>query len=689
MELIIAEKPSVAKSYLQMISVAENTNFTPKQGYYESNCGNYQVSWAVGHLVSLSLPDAYGWNWDLKYLPMIPKEWKYQVNKQTKKQFDVLNSLIKKADIITNGCDAGREGELIFRLIQHKTNSVTKNSNRLWIQQFVIGKMVDAWKSRKNSKEYNNLFIAAMLRQKADWLVGMNFSTGYSLATHTRGLSVGRVQTPTLNLIVQRDQEIKNWQRKFFFQLIGIWKGIEFTYHNQENINSFDNQETLIKINESIKNDVFELIEIKEKESKKYPPNPYDLASLQKDANNKFGLTAAQTLSYTQSLYEKKLVTYPRTDSAYLPEAMKDESTDLAFQLINSNSKDILQPKDFPHKFFNDGKLTDHYAIIPTGETSSDITDNELKVYELIKNRFIQAFCKPHIYKTFKLTLSNSNKNISFQSTISNDIDLGYILLSAPKELNITKLPDLNSKDKFEQLNTVEKEKQKPSYFTEASLISEMENCSKYIENSELKKSLKNANGIGTAATRASIIETLKKRNYITLKSKKIYPSELGIKLVQLVGEKIKSPELTALWENKLEALQNGKYDFKVFINEIEDYIKTQTEVIKKLSTENITLSSSGSVKGSQKLLKCPKCNQESVLIKKTDKLIAFCKGNDDCDFRLYNTFNQKKLSEKNANDLIAKGKTGSITFTSKQGKPYKAFLTLDEKFYYKLNFVK
>ena len=677
MELIIAEKPSVAKEYTKMISSAEGTSFANKNGYYQSSCNRFQISWAVGHLVQLSLPNAYGWNWDLKNLPMLPEKWEYEVNKSTKTQFSTLKQLINKAQIITNGCDAGREGELIFRLIVMQVGALKKPSNRIWLDQFTLSKMVSAWKTRKPSSEYNSLFAAAMCRQKADWIVGMNLSTGYSLWTNIRGLSVGRVQTPTLNIIVLRHLEIINWKEKHYFQLNLNWNNIGFTYFENED-DSFASDNDLNAIASSIENAKGILTEAEKQNKKTNPNRPFDLASLQKEANNKLDLTAAQTLSIAQKLYEGKLISYPRTDSSYLPTAMKSETISILEKHVKDSQKPYLRNASDNFKFYNDAKITDHYAIIPTLNNSKELAKKEQELYDLIVKRFVTAFAKPHIYDNYSYKLKVNNHQ--FKATVNIDIDRGFKNLTGEKTDSSNSSISYNVGDSSTVKDVIVNrvEVNKPAYLTEATLIAAMENCAKYIENSDLKKVLKQTNGLGTAATRASIIETLKNRKYIEVKGKKLYPTPKGIALIKLVDTRIKSPEMTAVWENKLNAIHEKQITWQSFIADVESYIKDLVPIFTKDSPHT-------QIKASveQKKVQCPKCKQDTLVIRQTEKLGCFC-TNENCDFRLYNRFFKKKLSAKNISDILSKGSTGNISMKSKDGSySYKIKLKLTKDFKY------
>lgn len=679
MELIIAEKPSVAKEYIKMVEKAQSVKFTQKDGYYQSNDNKYAISWAVGHLVSLAMPDAYGWTREsqsLEKLPMIPDKWEYVINQTTKKQFNTLKELCDKASIITNGCDAGREGELIFRLITMKNGNFKKPSNRIWLNQLTLHKMVEAWNQRKPSSEYNNLFASAMCRQKADWLVGMNYSTAYSLATNYFGLSIGRVQTPTLKLIVDRHLSIINWQVKYYYQLIGSIRNINFTYY-KDSQKDFEDSSTL----EEVKKDLKPVSTIEQKEIKSglnNPPNPFDLSNLQKQANQSLGLSANETLKCTQSLYEKKLVSYPRTDSSYLPVAMLPEAYEILEYHITSEQKENLKDKDASFSFFNDDKITDHYAIIPTLLSSTDnLTPKEKGVYSLILNRFIQAFGKPYEFEATNIILNNNNH--IFKSTFKNTTSKGYKTLFGSKEDSEDITFNYNKGDSvcFTETLIDKKELTKPTYYTESSLLTAMENCSKEIEDIELKKQLKEANGIGTAATRASMIEKLKDKKYISLQKKYLIPTKKGIELIAVVDESVASPLLTAEWESKLSLVSSGEYKWSLFLKEIEEYTSRVTE---NLDMERLSQFRENTQK---ELLICPKCNRKSLV--QTPK-VFFCKFNkedESCDFTLFPIIAKKQLTGKNVSDLLLKKTTSLIKgFKKKDSEDtFDAKLKLDDKF--------
>lgn len=687
MKLLIAEKPSVAKSYKQLLEKTENEKFTQKDGYLEGK--EYCISWCVGHLVGLSLPAAYGWGWKMENLPMIPDKWKYEILTPTQKQFGILSQLIKKADEVINGTDAGREGELIYRLVMMMSGANDKPQKRLWLNSYVLKDMQKSWKELKPASAYQNLFFSSVVRQKADWLVGMNLSTGYALSTKIKNLSVGRVQTPTLALVVERDREVENWKDKFYYQLACKWNDIEFLYQ-KDGETKFDKSEDLEKIKEECEGKEGTIVNVEKKDKTAFPPRPFDLASLQKEANVRYRIKAADTLKIAQSLYEKKLVTYPRTDSSYLPENLKDEAYATMEKLITEEQKTHIRPKQEKFIFFNSAKVTDHYAIIPTGEMGGveALNPNEKKVYNLIKLRFITSFGKPKKWEEINLLMDCSSH--SFKSRVNKTVDPGFTAIMSDvkkddekeeeKENRVDAAFNVKEGDKnpCREFEVQKKEVTKPKHYTEATLISAMETAGKKVENEDLREAMKER-GLGTPATKAQIIEVLKTREYIFEQDKFLISSSKGRQLIDLIDSRVKSPEMTGEWEYKLGLIEKGQYQWKDFMCEIENYVRQMKDVyagIKNSGVDYSIYSGGGPV--------CPKCKTGSI---KKLPMGWFCsEKKEKCGFVLWTTVSGKKLTDKMLEQLLSKGETGVLKgFKSKAGKSFSAKLKLDQD--YKMTF--
>ncbi|MBE7443031.1 MAG: DNA topoisomerase 3 [Flavobacteriales bacterium] len=677
MNLLIAEKPSVAVgAYKELLEKIENESFVKKDGYLQGK--NWCISWCVGHLVGLEMPDAYGWkDWTKETLPMIPQKWQYQVLPGTKKQYQILAKLITEANLVVNGGDAGREGELIVRLVLKKSQNEKKILKRLWVNSFVFEDMKKAWSNLKSGSDYENLYRAALCRSIGDWLVGLNSTRAYSLATGVRGLSVGRVQTPTLALIVGRDNEVENWKNKFYHQLQADWKNITFTYFKDDE-NKFDRTENLESIKSTCTGQNGVLISQIKEEKKVNPPKPFDLAELQKAANVQLGFKASETLELTQKLYEKKYVTYPRTDSEFLPETMLDEAFEILYKLTDSSTRQHLKTKNEKMAFFNSKKVTDHYAIIPTGLLPQGLTGNEEKLYELIKSRFVTAFGKTYVYDLTQLVIDVVGHQ--FKASVKKEKEKGFkqLLKNTTEDEEQILAIDLkeNETAPITSLEVVKKEVTKPTYYTEATLLGAMGLAGKSIEDEELKQAMKEK-GLGTAATRASIIETLKKREYIFEKGKSIISTQKGRELIAMVDTKVSSPELTGEWEYKLAQMEKGNYDGGMFLKEINTFV---TQIVAEAEGKSTTFKEH--IKTAQ--YECPKCKNH-LLTK--NSYGYFCQ--ESCGFKLFQKMFNRNISEQHLLDLIQKGKTDTIKgFKNKDQVKFDAPLKFNEAFEVIFDFV-
>ncbi len=560
MNLVIAEKPSVALSIAKVIGANQR-----KDGYYEGN--GYKVSWCVGHLVQMSNPDKYDEKyakWNLRDLPIIPSEYKYEVAKSTKKQFTILKKLMneKEIDTIINACDAGREGESIFRLVYQMTGS-KKKMKRLWISSMEDNAIRDGFKSLKDGSVYDNLFESAKARAIADWLVGMNISRLYS-CLYKQNYSVGRVQTPTLAMIVNKDEEISNFKKEKYFTVDLMLDGFVLS---SERINDKNEAERLL----DLIGDSIEIDDVIQKEKITNPELPFDLTTLQRECNKYFGYSAKQTLDYAQSLYEKKLITYPRTDSRYLNEDM-----------IKSTVNNILGKNDFDKNrikvVFNSKKVTDHHAIIPTvSSLSEDITallDSELKVYNLISNKLHASFGYPLLENTMKIIAKIDAYELtsSFKKIIHEGFSQYLKEYKNTKNEDIVDL-DIKANDilKIENKEIKEKYTTPPKHFTEDTLLKAMEVAG----NDALDKGVEvERKGLGTPATRAGIIENLIYKGYVERNKKNLVATHKGINLVTIVSDTFKSAKTTAEWEMKLLDIANGKVSKEEFLKGIEKEIK-------------------------------------------------------------------------------------------------------------------
>ncbi|HGI4911365.1 TPA: DNA topoisomerase 3 [Streptococcus agalactiae] len=560
MKLVIAEKPSVAMSIAKAIG-AKNK----KDGYYEGN--DYRVSWCVGHLVQMANPDSYDEKykkWRIEDLPIIPKEYKYEIVNTTKKQFNILKKLMnsKEVDTIINACDAGREGEAIFRLVYMKANC-KKKIERLWISSMEDSAIKEGFNNLKDGKYYDNLFDSAKARAIADWLVGMNMSRLYS-CLYDENYSIGRVQTPTLAMIVDRDFEIENFKKEKYYTVeIELDKFMLST-------NRIDNRVIAEQLINLIGNTI-KITDLVKKEKITKPDLPFDLTTLQRECNKYFGYSAKQTLDYSQSLYEKKYITYPRTDSRYLTEDM-----------IVSTINNILGKNDFDTErikiVFNSKKVSDHHAIIPTvSSLSKDISylpESEAKVYRLILNKLNASVGYPLVENTTKIVaVFDSFEFINTGKVIKDEGFTKYLKEYRPKKSENMIFPNVNIGDELEikEKNIKEKYTTPPKHFTEDSLLKAMEIAG----NDILEKGIEvERRGIGTPATRAGIIENLIYKGYIKRDKRNLISTRKGLNLVSIVIDEFKSPKTTAEWEMRLSEIANGKEDKEIFLKEIEEEIK-------------------------------------------------------------------------------------------------------------------
>lgn len=560
MKLVIAEKPSVAISIAKVIGANKK-----KDGYYEGN--GYRVSWCVGHLIQMANPDVYDEKyakWNITDLPIVPKNYKYEIAKSTRKQFNILKKLMndKEIDMVINACDAGREGESIFRLVYNQVNC-KKKMKRLWISSMEDSAIKEGFDNLTDGKDYDNLFESAQARAIADWLVGMNISRLYS-CLYQQNYSVGRVQTPTLAMIVKRDDEIANFKKEKYYAVELATNGFTLS---TDRIDDEVAAEQLL----NLVGDKIEITDIIQKEKITKPDLPFDLTTLQRECNKYLGYSAKQTLDYAQSLYEKKIITYPRTDSRCLTEDM-----------IVSTINNILGKNDFDTEriktVFNSKKVTDHHAIIPTvsslSEDLSGIPESEAKVYRLISDKFHASVGYPLIENTTKIVASFDGFEFTSSGKVIKDEGFSkYLKGYKSKKNEDTVLPDVSVGDVLiiEDKEIKEKFTQPPKHFTEDTLLKSMEIAG----NDALEKGVEvERKGLGTPATRAGIIENLIFKGFVERDKKNLIATHKGISLVTIVADSFKSAETTAKWEMELSDIAQGKSSKKEFLDAIENEIK-------------------------------------------------------------------------------------------------------------------
>ena len=632
MQLFIAEKPSLARAIAEVVGVIEKkkTHFLCRN--------NTAVTWCFGHLLELAPPEAYTGRkeWRLEELPIIPKRWRKQVRSDVKSQFNAIKSLIKSADVLVNAGDPDREGQLLVDEVIERCDP-HKTVKRIWLQALDEKNIKKALERMDDDKSYFSLRQSAEARSYADWLVGMNFTRYFTLKANVKGrvISVGRVQTPTLALVVQRDLQIENFKPHDFYIVKAVLKKntqfqAQFIPNKefiQKHTSSFDEEKRLInkalaeKISKDISNTHAIVISYSKQKKTEYPPMPYYLATLQKMASSKYKLTAAQTLSIAQSLYEKKLTTYPRTDCPYIAEEQHADAKGILQNLKNAGVFPEMIKKanaNLKHRAFNSSKITAHTAIIPTGDTKalSSLSDLERKVYNEIAKAYICLFFEPFIYNS--ITVLFDINNYVFKATGREILQKGfseYCGTSAKENI----LPSLEKGAKVLSLNAIVETKQTtpPPRFTDGTLIEAMSHIHRFITDERAKKILKETDGIGTEATRAQIIETLIKRNYLKRHGKEIISTQFGRQVIAQLPQFIKDPVLTATWERGLKGIEEKKVTFEEFMSKQVEFVKKHIEsqydfFINTASTKEVIgkCSCGGDIVETPKTYKCEKCGK-------------------------------------------------------------------------------
>ena len=673
---IIAEKPSVARDIARIVSA------NSKQDGYMEGCG-YLVTWAMGHLIALAMPEAYGFStYKAEDLPIRPNPFQLVVRQARRdkeyisdpaalKQLKVIRSCFDKADRIIVATDAGREGELIFRYIyQHL--GCRKPFDRLWISSLTDKAIREGLSNLKSGSCYDNLYHSAKARSEADWLVGINASRALSIV-RKGGYSLGRVQTPTLAMVCRRYIENRDFSSVPYWKLSVLTEkeGLSIKAAGSEDYESEALAQTALAALRSQSQLTVETVT--RKVTHTAPPLLYDLTALQKDANRRHDFSADKTLSIAQSLYEKKITTYPRTGSRYISEDV--------FEEVPALLRKIGMPLSNPlnrHSVDN-AKVTDHHAIIPTGETPSGLSTDEITIYQMVVNRFIEAFSPDSEEERMQVRFTDGTNTFTWKAC--RQISLGWKAVQKGKEAEADKkedsdehilssLPNLTEGEVLSLVNadiTEHKTKPKPLY-TEATLLSAMENAGKEVEDAEGKKAMAEC-GIGTPATRANIIETLILRDYIRRDKKSIIPTEKGLAVYEIVKDKkIANAEMTGSWELALAAIEAGKMPSERFSQGINSYVGTICEELLSLSSEQ----------KSYPIYRCPKCGQQSVGIYAK---VAKCR-HETCGFHVFREVCGIHLSEDNIRELISSRRTPILKgLTSKAGKKFNARLVLGEDY--------
>ncbi len=638
MILVLAEKPSVGKDIGKVLNCNKGGN-----GYVEGS--KYIVTWALGHLVTLADPESYNSkyaHWELEDLPIIPGTMKIEVIKDTKKQFAVVKSLLVRKDVteIVIATDAGREGELVARWIIEKSE-VKKPFKRLWISSVTDKAIKDGFNNLKDGKLYNNLYASAVARSEADWIVGIN-ATRALTSKYNAQLSCGRVQTPTIAMIASLEDEIRNFKPLQFYGIDALTKGFKFTWHDKNNETKTFNKERCDDIIQKIKSKVLVISNVSRNKALSYAPLLYDLTELQRDASNKYGFSAKETLTHMQTLYERhKVLTYPRTDSRYLTEDIVDTLKDRVKACsvgpyAKIGFKISSQPIKGSKNFVNSSKVSDHHAIIPTEQTVflGALSDKERKIYDLVVKRFLAVLSKPFEYE--KIVISGNIGSEEFVSKGRITLSMGWkevygdyedeeILDDFPKDiLNELRIGNTIQVTSVTRTNG---ETKPPARFTEAGLLSAMENPVKFMKNADkdLKKTIGETGGLGTVATRAEIIDKLFNSFVIEKKDKYIYTTSKGRQLLDLSPADLKSPVLTAKWEQNLNDIAKGNLDKNKFLNEMIDYTKT---IIKEIKNSEKKYTHDNETKS-----RCPECGNYLLEVNGKKGTMLVCQ-NRECGYR-------------------------------------------------------
>lgn len=626
MIVCIAEKPSVAKDIARILGATSSHD-----GYMEGN--GYQVTWTFGHLCTLKEPDDYTpmWKrWSLSALPMIPQRFGIKLidDKGIIKQFSVIEKLMQNADGIINCGDAGQEGELIQRWVMQKAQAKCP-VKRLWISSMTDEAIREGFHTLKDQQEYQPLYLAGLSRAIGDWLLGMNATRLYTLkyGQNRQVLSIGRVQTPTLALIVNRQKEIDNFEPEPYWVLSTIYRDTLFTATKGKFTSKEEGEQSFAKIADK----PFTVTDVQKKAGREAPPHLYDLTSLQVDCNKKFSMSAETTLNVIQSLYEKKLTTYPRVDTQYLSDDIypKCPATLKGLRGYEAFTQPLIgKPLPKSKKVFDTSKVTDHHAIIPTGVPASNLTDLEQHVYDLVARRFISVFYPDCKFST--TTVMGKVDDVEFKVSGKQINDPGWRVLYA-KDAQPVDSDDKKNQDEERTLpaftkgesgphtpTLTEKWTTPPKYYTEATLLRAMETAGKFVDDEELRAALKE-NGIGRPSSRANIIETLFKRRYIKRERKNIVATPTGIELIDTIKEELlKSCELTGIWEKKLRDIEHKKYDAGQFINELKQQITAiVNDVLADNSNRHVTvLTDEDLKKKSRKKATSPKKKTETEVDK-------------------------------------------------------------------------
>lgn len=700
MKVCIAEKPSVAREIAAVLGAS-----TKRDGYFEGN--GYAVTYTFGHLCTLKEPADYKpyWkSWDLNNLPMLPEKFEIKVsdNDGIKKQFNIIKGLFDKADVVINCGDAGQEGELIQRWVLNQANYKGK-VQRLWISSLTTEAIKEGFQNLKPSEDYDNLFYAGFSRSIGDWLLGINATRLYTVkhGGYKQVLSVGRVQTPTLAMLVNRYKTIENFKPQPYWELQTTYRDTLFNYEDGRFLKMEDGEVLANKV----KANDFEIVSITKKKGTEYAPKLFDLTGLQVYCNKKFSMSADDTLKTAQRLYEQKAITYPRVDTVFLPNDVYPKVKGILTKLTQyATMTSPLLGKTIKKsvKVFNDKKVTDHHAIIPTG---FEITPHhpDYKVYNAIVKRFIAVFYDD--CKVSNTLVIGKAADVNFKTSGKEILEKGWRVVFDSSSALRQAQRDTSSQSKDKILPTftkgekgphepsfLEKQTKPPNQFTEASLLRAMETAGKQVDDEELRDLMKE-NGIGRPSTRANIIETLFKRKYIKRNKKQILPTVTGIQLIDTIqNELLKSAELTGTWEKQLKDIERGEYSASAFIKSMKRMVdalvyEVRTEkVVNRISAVNNKTSKKTSATKKGKTVvgrTCPKCKNGQLV--KGKSAYGCSEYGSACDFTLPFKFENRKISENQLIRLLSKGSTVNLKGFKNNNISQVVLLRFDDNFKLKL----
>jgi len=673
MILVLAEKPSVAKIVVELLK-SKGENFTFKEAYISEK---HIVSNFFGHLYEAQDPDEIDEKykkWNLTDLPILPQKLKYKAKNEVKKQIILLSRLAKQCDSIINVTDPDLEGEGIFR-IWYQENNLKLPVKRVMPYSLELKDMTRQWAEMKDWSYYDNMADAQRCRQYADWIVGMNGSRAYSAASGGH-YSVGRVQTTVLRMITERDNAVENYKESFSYRLAAQWHNLRFIYKDENNESKFESEKIPLDIQKEATG-VFKIKSFSAKDGKLNPPITYALIDIQKAANNKYGYDLQETLDTVQSLYEThKMVTYPRTDSGFLPVSGLSRYHELARMVSEGKEKEYLISTNETPACVKDTKSA-HTGIIPTGAKSEKLSEKEKNIYELIRKRFVTAFMEPAKVKNFAIEIENGVLSLSHSSKAF--IEKNWMIFSGDEKEENTDDDDFGEMLEENKLpprilesSEVEKIKAtKPKYYDAATLIAAMQNASKKVEDKELSKILQESEGIGTPATRQNYPKELVGKGYIKIEKKNYISTDKGRAFISVVDKEVSSPEMTAKWEQKLKQIEKGELSANSFQAEIEKYVSEKLikvpESVKNMPSKQQELEQNS-------VGKCPRCQKP---------LREFTKGygcpNKDCTYVVWKEMSGKTISLAQVKKLLANGMTDTISgFVSKAGKKFDAKLKLE-----------